>query len=166
MSFVKVVTSGVPGERKGLICEQLVVTVIEGHGVPDRRVARLICWLVWQEVRPWSIGGQPVSPTEAPNYQVGIPVPAGWLTEQRDAQIIRCVTAVLAAADDQPGRLHQSLSPGCGSLPSPKACRGSLAGRCGCQKSPPTTSRPAPSPRACNQQLLRNSPIKEASQCL
>jgi phenylpyruvate tautomerase PptA (4-oxalocrotonate tautomerase family) len=38
---------------------------------------------------------------------VRISVPAGSLTELRNAEIIRRATAVLAAADDQPDRLYQ-----------------------------------------------------------
>jgi hypothetical protein len=100
MPFVEVFASGVPEERNRLICEQLVAAVMEGEGPPDSRAA-------------WSIGRQPVGPTEAPCYLVRISVPAGSLTEQRNAQIIRRVTAVLAAADDQPDRFYQSPSPGC-----------------------------------------------------
>jgi hypothetical protein len=124
MPFVEVFASGVPEERKRLICEHLVAIVIEGQVAPDRRVVPQ----VWREVSGWSIGKQPVVPSEAPNYQVRISVPAGWLTQQRNAQIIRHVTAVLAATGDQPHRLHQNPSPGCRSTTSPKARRAWPAG--------------------------------------
>ena len=107
MPFVEVFASGVPEDRKKLICEQLVAEVMEGEGAPDSAAARAISWLVWQELSAWSIGGQPVSPTEAPCYLVRISVPAGSLTQQRNAEIIRRATAVLAAADDHPDRLYQ-----------------------------------------------------------
>ena len=114
MSFVEVVASGVPEERKRLICEQSVVTVIEGHGVSDRRVAHVISWLVWQEVSAWSIGGQPASPTEALNYQVGIPVPAGRLTEQRMPRSSAAPPLYSRPPDDQPERLTKARRLGAG----------------------------------------------------
>jgi phenylpyruvate tautomerase PptA (4-oxalocrotonate tautomerase family) len=107
MPFVEVFASGVPEDRKKVICEELVAAVMEAEGAPDSAAARAISWLVWQEVSAWSIGGQPVSSTEAPRYLVRISVPAGSLTELRNAEIIRRATAVLAAADDQPDRLYQ-----------------------------------------------------------
>jgi phenylpyruvate tautomerase PptA (4-oxalocrotonate tautomerase family) len=114
MPFVEVSASEVPEERKQLIGEQLVAAVMDGEGAANSPAARAISWLVWHELSAWSIGGQPVSPTEAPWHLSRIPVPAGSLTEQRNAQIIRRVTAVLAAADDQPGRFYQIPSPGAG----------------------------------------------------
>jgi hypothetical protein len=113
MSFVEVVASRVPEERKRLICEQSVVTVIEGHGVPDRRVAPSISGLVWQEASAWSIG-QPVSPTGAPNYQVGIPVPAGWLTEQRMPRSSAAPPLYSPPPDDQPERFTKACRLGAG----------------------------------------------------
>ena len=61
MPFVEVFASGVPEDRKKVICEQLVAAVMEGEGAPDSAAARAISWLVWQQVSAWSIGGQPVS---------------------------------------------------------------------------------------------------------
>lgn len=164
MPFEEVFTSGVPEERKRLICEQSVAAVMEREGAPDSPAARAIPRPAWQEVSARSIGAQPVSPTQAPCHLVQISVPAESLTEQRNAQIIGRVTAALAAADDQLDRFSQSPSPRCMSSTSPRARGGRLAGRCGSHRSP-TPSRPAPSLRASNQPLLRNRPIKEAPQC-
>ena len=164
MPFVEVFASEVPEERKRLICEQLVAAVMEREGAPDSPAARAIPRPVWQEVSACSIGGQPVNLTEALCYLVRTSLPAGSLTEQRNAQIIGRVTAV-ADADDQPDRCSQSPSPGCRSSTSPRARGGRLAGRRGSHRSP-TTPRPARSPRASNLPLLRNRPIKEATQCL
>jgi hypothetical protein len=120
MPFADVFASGVPEERKRLICAQLVAALMEGEDAPDNPAAGVISGLVWQEASAWSIGGQPVSLAEAPCYLVRISVPAGALTEQRKPRPSAAPPLYSPPPDDQPERFT-SPSHRCRSSTSPRA---------------------------------------------
>ena len=107
MPFVEVFSpkGAVSEDQRNRISERLVREVMEAEGAPDNEIARSISWLAWHEPVIWSIGGRDVGDGEPGRYVVRVTVPAGSLTDEKRAEIVRRVTQVLSDADHDPGRL-------------------------------------------------------------
>jgi phenylpyruvate tautomerase PptA (4-oxalocrotonate tautomerase family) len=107
MPFVEVFAprGSLRDEQRARISDRMVREVMQAEGAPDSDEARAISWLVWQDVDAWSVGGVAVEPQEPPRYVVRVAVPAGSMSDDRRADVVRRVTQVLAEADDDPDRL-------------------------------------------------------------
>lgn len=68
---------------------------------------RALAQAVVQESDAWSSGGQVVGPPDGARYVVRVTLPAGHLTDGMRAELITRITQVVAAIDDQPGRLER-----------------------------------------------------------
>ncbi|WP_327584467.1 tautomerase family protein [Nonomuraea sp. NBC_00507] len=97
-------------DQRARLSEELVAEVMHVEGAPDTAAARSISWLVFQDVDAWSVGGRPVTADEPARYVVRVSVPAGSLDDDKRAEMMRRVTAVLAKADDDPDRLSSEPS--------------------------------------------------------
>jgi phenylpyruvate tautomerase PptA (4-oxalocrotonate tautomerase family) len=109
MPFVEVFTprGSLSDARRAQVAERLVAEVMRAEGAPDTPAARSISWLVWQEIDAWWVGGRPVGAGEAPRYVVRVAIPAGSLDDHKRRDMVERVTGVLAAAEDDPGRLQR-----------------------------------------------------------
>jgi phenylpyruvate tautomerase PptA (4-oxalocrotonate tautomerase family) len=106
MPFLEVFTleGSVSDEQRARISERLVPEVMAGEGAPDTEGVRSISWLVWNEVKHWSIGGESLSREEPPRYVVRVSMPAASLTDEKRAEVVKRVTQVLAETDEHPER--------------------------------------------------------------
>jgi phenylpyruvate tautomerase PptA (4-oxalocrotonate tautomerase family) len=107
MPFVEVFTprGAVSEARRNAVGEALVAEVMRAEGAPDTPAARAISWLVWHDVDGWWVGGRRAGAGEAPRFVVRVAVPAGSLDDAKRRDMVERVTRVLAASDDDPGRL-------------------------------------------------------------
>src|SRR6185436_16142349 len=107
MPFVEVFTprGAVTEARRNAVGERVVAEVMRAEGAPDTPAARSISWLVWQEVDCWWVGGRKAGTAEPPRFVVRVAVPAGSLDDDKRRDMVERVTRVLAATDDEPGRL-------------------------------------------------------------
>lgn len=108
MPFVEVFAKrgSLTDRQRAHITDTLVAEVMVAEGAPDTESARSISWLLLHEVDTWVVGGRPVGSGEPPRYVVRVAVPAGSLDDAKRADMVARVVAVLADADDDPGRLY------------------------------------------------------------
>ncbi|MEU6713085.1 tautomerase family protein [Nonomuraea sp. NPDC046802] len=97
-------------DQRATLSEELVAEVMQVEGAPDTEAARSISWLVFHDVDAWSVGGTAVPADEPARYVVRVSVPEGSLDDDKRAEMVRRVTAVLAKADDDPDRLYAEPS--------------------------------------------------------
>ncbi|MFC4011501.1 4-oxalocrotonate tautomerase family protein [Nonomuraea purpurea] len=97
-------------DQRATLSEELVAEVMQVEGAPDTEAARSISWLVFHDVDAWSVGGAAVPADEPARYVVRVSVPEGSLDDDKRAEMVRRVTAVLAKADDDPDRLYAEPS--------------------------------------------------------
>jgi phenylpyruvate tautomerase PptA (4-oxalocrotonate tautomerase family) len=109
MPFVEVFTKrgSLSEQQRTHISQELVAEVMAAEGAPDTEAARSISWLVLQEADTWVVGGRPIDASEPPRFVVRVGVPAGSLDDDKRADMIKRITRVLAASDDDPDRLHE-----------------------------------------------------------
>lgn len=81
-------------EQQNKIGDQLVAELMRAQGAPETE-----SWLVWHEVKYWTVGGQPTNATEPARYVVRISVPAESMDDEKRAAMVAAVTRVLAGVD-------------------------------------------------------------------
>lgn len=88
------------------LSERLAAEVMDAEGAPDTPAARAISWLLVHEHEHWIVGGQTVTPDEAPRYVVEITMPEGTLDEPQRAAIVERVNNVIADLEEDGERLY------------------------------------------------------------
>ena len=97
-------------EQRKVIAEDLFAEVLAAEGAPDNEAARSISWVLIHDVETWSVGGQEVGAGEPPRFIVKVSVPKGALNDERRADMMARVNALLAKSDPDPSRFQSPLA--------------------------------------------------------
>jgi phenylpyruvate tautomerase PptA (4-oxalocrotonate tautomerase family) len=96
MPFVEVFAphGSVDPEQQNRIGDQLVAELMQAGGTPDAE-----SWLVWHDVKYWTVGGQPTNATEPARFVVRISVKADAMDDEKRGNLVQTVTRVMAGVD-------------------------------------------------------------------
>lgn len=96
MPFVEVFAphGSVDPEQQNKIGDHLVAELMRAQGAPDNE-----SWLVWHDVKYWTVGGQPTNASEPARFVVRISVPAEAMDDAKRTELVATVTRVMSGID-------------------------------------------------------------------
>jgi phenylpyruvate tautomerase PptA (4-oxalocrotonate tautomerase family) len=96
MPFVEVFAphGSVDPEQQNKIGDQLVAELMQAGGAPDTE-----SWLVWHDVKYWTVGGQPTNAKEPARFVVRISVKADSMDDAKRGDLVATVTRVMAGVE-------------------------------------------------------------------
>ena len=96
MPFVEVFAphGSVDPEQQNKIGDQLVAELMRAGGAPDAE-----SWLVWHDVKYWTVGGQPTNAKEPARFVVRISVKADSMDDTKRGDMVATVTRVMAGVE-------------------------------------------------------------------
>jgi phenylpyruvate tautomerase PptA (4-oxalocrotonate tautomerase family) len=96
MPFVEVFAphGSVDPEQQSKIGDQLVAELMRAGGTPNKE-----SWLVWHDVKYWTVGGQPTNATEPARFVVRISVKADAMDDAKRGDLVATATRVMAGVE-------------------------------------------------------------------
>lgn len=96
MPFIEVFAphGSVDPEQQTKIGDRLVAELMRAQGAPETE-----SWLVWHDVKYWTVGGQPTNAKEPARFVVRISVPADAMDDDKRTEMVATVTQVLSTAE-------------------------------------------------------------------